>query len=273
MKFIKSTLKYVVKNFLFLFLMSVIPAIFLGAVLSPFKAIEFINTYSATPVLTFGTIFNGLLDFGILQLLLILVAIMLLAIFASAIMGQIEQQFRSGKSNFERIKEHVNNNILIILANLVAFFVIIFIFMFVTSAILFLTHLLISDINTSPTVLNVIISNIILSSVLVLITLIGSIILVNTANMMSQGTQFKDSISSSIKLTQKNSFNLTLATLAPILIIAIFVSLFTYSASLPIINILGVLVLIMYYTSLAMTSYFELAKLDRYDNRKKYYHK
>jgi hypothetical protein len=130
-----------------------------------------------------------------------------------------------------------------------------------------------SGVNTSPTVLNVIVSNIILSAVLILITLIGSIILVNTANMMSQGTQFKDSLSASIKLTQKNSFNLTIATLAPILIIAIFVSLFTNSVNLPVVNIISVLVLIMYYTALAMTSYFELSKLDRYDNRKKYYHK
>ena len=203
MKFIKLTLNYMTKNFLYLLLMSLIPAIFFGIVLSPFKAVEFINIYSATPVLNFGTIFNSLVDFGFLQLLLTLISIVLIAIFASAILGQIEQHFRSGKRNLEAIKEHVNNNILLVIANLLAIYVVVFLLMFVASAILFLTHLLMSGINASPTVFNVIVSNIILSIILIICSLISGVILVNTANMMTEGSQFRYSFSSSIAYTKK----------------------------------------------------------------------
>ncbi|PKK95977.1 MAG: hypothetical protein CVV59_00895 [Tenericutes bacterium HGW-Tenericutes-4] len=271
MKFIKLTMSYMGKNFLYLFLMALIPAIFWGSTLSPFQPIEFINTYSTIPVVAFGSIFNAFFQFGWLQLLLSLVTLVLLAIFISAILGQIEQHFRSGKLNVNAIKDHVNNHILIVVANLVALFVIGFMLLFATSAILFLLHLLISGINASPTVFNVVVANVLLSIMFILYSVIASIIFVNTANMMSDGSEFRYSFSNSIKLTQKNNFKLSVGIIAPYLLITVLISLFVYSELLVVINIIGVLFLIMYYTSFAMTSYYELSKLDRYDKRKKYY--
>ena len=273
MKFVKLTFSYLYKNFLYLFLFSIIPAVFLGTTLSPFKVIEFINRYSQDPVLNFDTIFNGMVNFSWLQLLFVIISIVLLAIFISAILGQMEQHFRSGKLNLEALKEHVNNNILLVLANIVALFVLAFVVFFVASAILFLTHLLLSGINTSPTVFNVVVANVILSVIFIFYALFAGVILINTANMLTDGSEFRYSFSDAIKLTQKNGIHLILAMLLPFIIIAVFVSIFVNSPILPVINVLGVLFSIMYYTSLAMTGYFELAKLDRYDNRKRYYNR
>jgi hypothetical protein len=271
MKFIKRTFSYMGKNFLYLFLMALIPAIFWGSTLSPFQPVEFINTYSATAILSFGTIFNLFFQFGWLELLLSFITLILLAIFLSAMLGQIEQHFRSGKLNLSALKEHVNNHVLVVLANLVALFLIGFVLLFASSALLFLLHLFLSGINTSPTVFNVVLANILLSVMFVLYAFIASILFVNTANMINEGSEFRYSFSESIKRTQKNNFLLTLATLAPFLVVAIFVSIFVYSPLLTVVNIVGVLFLMMYYTSFTMTSYYELSKLDRYDNRKKYY--
>jgi|GEM_PF-2841205 hypothetical protein len=273
MKFVKSTLNYIVKNPLYLLILGIVPAVFYGIVLNPFKTVEFINNYSQAPVLNFGSIFYGMVDFGLLQLVLTLVTIILMAIFISAILGQIEHHFRSGKFNLEAIKDHVNNNILVALANLVAFLVVGLVIAFASSAILFLTHLLISGINSSPTVFNVVISNVILSVMLIVYALISSVLFINTVNMMTDGSQFRYSFSTAIKLTQKNSFALTVAVIAPYLIVAVFISLFINSGFLTIINILGVLLLIIYYSTLAMTAYYDLSKTERYDNRKKYYHR
>lgn len=273
MKFIKLTLSYISKNFLYLTLMAIIPAVFFGLTLSPFQPIEFINGYSTTPVVNFGTIFSSIITFGWLELLLTIIALALIIIFVSAILGQMEQHLRSGKLNLAALKDHVNNNILIVSANIVALFIIAFILMFALSAILFLTHLLLSGLNSSPTVFNIIIANILLSAMLILYAVIASAVFINTANMIDNGGEFRYSFSESIKLTQKNTLQLTIAILAPYVVMSIFISLFYTSNLLPVINVIGVFIFIIYYSAFAITSYFELAKLDRYDKRKKYYHK
>jgi len=273
MRFFKLTFSYMGKNFLYLFLFALIPAIFFGLTLSPFKLVEFINNYSQVPVVAFGSIFKAMFPLGVLQLLIILVTILLLAIFVSAILGQMEHHFRSGKLNLTAIKDHVNSNILILLANIGLLFFVYFILTFSISAILFLLHLLLSGLNTSPTIFNVVLSNILVSIIIILYAIISHIVLLNISNMINNGTELRYSLSETIKLTQKNTFLLTITVLLPYVFFSIFVSLFVNTSILPIINVIGVLFLIMYYASFAMTSYFELSKLERYDNRKKYFRK
>jgi|LGOV01.1.fsa_nt_gb hypothetical protein len=273
MKFIKLSTKYMLKNFLYLGLLGVIPAVFFGTLLSPFKVLEFINTYSQNPVLNFGSIFYGVLDVGTLNLLLLFIAFFLIAIFVSAILGIMENHMRSGKHNFENLKEYVNNNILMVIANLIALLLLAFVIMFVASAVLYLLHLVFSGINTSPTVFNAVLANIILSAILVLYALIASVILVNVPNMIINGSEFRYSLSRSIKLLQQNTLAMVISVVTPFLIIAGFVSIFIGTEGFVFVNIIGVFMLIMYFASLAMTSYFELTKTARYDNRKKYYYK
>ena len=273
MKFIKLSISYMLKNFLYLFLMALIPAIFLGVLISPFKVFEFINNYSSTPILTFGTIFNGMANFSFLQILLIVIRLVLLGIFISGIIGQMENHIRSGKLNISATKEYVNSNIIVVIVNL---FILAFISLFITflaSTLIFLLHLIFSGINTSPTVFNVILSNIVLSAIFIFYALICGILFINVPNMLINGATFKGSLANVIKMQEKNNFNLILAVLAPLFIVLILVSIFYTSTIMPVINTVCILLLIMYYSSLAMTGYFELSKTQRYDNKRKYYYK
>lgn len=273
MKFIKPTLNYMTKNALYLGLMGLVPAIFLGTLISPFRFIEFANTYSTTPLLNFGTIFTNLMDFGFIELLILLTALILLAIFIGGMLGQIEHHFRSGKRNLLLFKDHVNNNVLIVLANLFAAFVFILLLSITTSAILFFLHLIISGIYISPTVFNIVLAIIFISVALVILCLVISVLLINTANMLFDGSRFKSSLGTAIRLLQKNMFAMLLAVIVPILVISVFVSLTFMGQAGTVINVLSVWFLTMYYPSLMMVAYYDITSTVRYDKRKKYYSK
>lgn len=274
MKFIRSSLSYLSKNFVYVGLLSLIPAVFMGLLLEPFKIVEFANTYSSTPVLNFNTIFGSILNFSVLTLVVWVVAFILLAIFLSAIMGQMESHMRSGKHNFSSIKEYVNNNIVTLISNLLTLLVIAIVLMFLTSSILFLLHLILSGINTSPTVTNYVISNILLVAIFILYSIIGATFFLNIANMISGGYPFRHSLSNTFRLIQKNALKLGLAVLFPFIFVVILVSAFiTLPGAMVYVNVICTWALIMYYSALAMTSYFKLSGTKRYDNTKKYYYK
>ena len=111
MRYIKLSFKYSVKNILFLFLMSLIPAIFIGSLLSPFKFLEFINNYASLTIVSFADIFYSIIDISWLKVLFYCLALGLISVFVSIIVGEIENHFRSGKKNFYNFKNYINNNI------------------------------------------------------------------------------------------------------------------------------------------------------------------
>ena len=69
MRYIKLNFKYLIKNILFVFLLSLIPAIFMGSLLNPFKFLEFVNNYANIVVVNFADIFYNIIDISWLKLL------------------------------------------------------------------------------------------------------------------------------------------------------------------------------------------------------------
>ena len=196
------------------------------------------------------------------------------AIFVAGIIGQIEHHLRSGKLNFSETTEYVNNNVLFIIANLFVMFLLAVVLMFLTSTILFLIHLIFSGINTSPTVFNVILSNVVMAGIFVLYSLIASTFFINISNMMTNGYPFRHSLSSTSKLHQKNSFGLIVGVLAPMLVVTVLISIFIkVAAFMPFLSIICVWFLIMYYASFSVTAYYALTSTKRFDNVRKYYYK
>ena len=61
MRYIKLSFKYLIKNILFLFLLSLVPAIFIGSLLSPFKFLEFINNYPKLTITAFADFFYSII--------------------------------------------------------------------------------------------------------------------------------------------------------------------------------------------------------------------
>lgn len=271
MKFIKLAFNYMFKNFLWVFLLSLVPVIFVGSLLSPFKIFEFMNIYSSLPVINFSSIFLQLLNLSWVKLILLVLALVIVSIFTSCIFGQMEKHMRSGKLKFNSIGNYLNNNILLVGANLLILLVLYVILTFLLSTIIFLLHIIFSGLQSSPTLLNTIIVLIFSSSMFVLFLQLIAIFLLNIPNMAINGYSPKIAFSNSLRLLNKNNFQYMLAMLVPFVLIIPLVSLLAGTNFVWIINIIGFLFVIMYYTSLTMTGYFELSNTARYDNRKYYY--
>lgn len=273
MKFFKLSISYMFKNFLYLFLFSLIPAVFIGAILNPFKPVVFLVNYSSTPVINFGTILSGVFNFSWLNLLLGVIGFLITVVCVSAIFGQMENHMRSGKLNIKSTKNYVNNSILMVAVNLLILLVLWFVVLFVVSLLFFLFHLIFSGINNSPTVINTIIAIVLAVAGFLAYIFAFLIITINIPNMLFNGYPLKDSISNSIKMVNNEIYSLILSSIFPVIVIVPIISFTANTWALPFMNILGMLILIMFFTSQTMTSYFEITQTKRYDNRKYYNYK
>ncbi len=269
MRYIKLSFKYCFKNILFLFLMSLIPAVFIGSLVSPFKFLEFINNYANLVVTGFGDVFYAIIDISWLKILFYIIGFGLISIFASVICGEIENHFRSGKRNYYNFKNYINNNILTILLNLMIFVVINFIVSFLCGTLIYLFHVIINGLNTTAGVGCMICAIIFFTLYFCVISFVGLALLINVPNMMINGYNFKQAISSTVNLLGKNFFALLLAYLVPYVIIIPLISIFNFSSiALHIVSTICLIISIMYYSSFALTAFFDLSNLSRYDERK-----
>lgn len=269
MKYLKNSLSYIFKNFLYIFLLALAPTAFIGGLLSPFKLFEFMTNYSGIVVNNFGDIFYSLVDFKILPIFLTILAIVVLAIFVSLTIGQMENHMRSGKLNYKGMSQYLNNNITVVVMNLSLILLIWFVLQFLLSAILMLLHLIISGIGNAPNVANIIVAIIFCAFKFALFLQLTAIVLLTIPNMLISGYPTKQAISNAIKILNKNNFKFLFAMLMPFVIIIPLACLLKGNL-VYITNVFGTLILFMYYTALGMTSYFELSSIPRYDNRKYY---
>lgn len=269
MKYVKNSLSYIFKNFLYIFLLALVPAGFVGTLLSPFKIFEFMTNYSGIVVNNFGDIFYALVNFKIVPIILTILGVAVLAIFVSLTIGQMENHMRSGKLNYKGMSQYINNNILVVAINLCLILLVWFALQFLLSAILMLIHLIFSGIGNTPTVANIVVAIIISAFKFALFLQLTAILFLTIPNMLISGYPTKQAISNAIKILNKNNFNFLLAMLVPFVVI-IPLACVLKGNLVYITNIIGTLILFMYYTSLSMTSYFELSSIPRYDNRKYY---
>lgn len=270
MKFIKLGGKYTLKNCWWMALLWLIPSVFVGLCCGPFQVIEFMNVYPTSTISGFGDIFNILMPFGWQQIVFGILAILLVSVVLSMVVGQAESHMRSGKLKFKEIFSYVNNDILVVLVNVVMYVLIEAVLTFIFGSIIFLFHLMTSGLSNTPTVLCSIIAIILCVCLLVLNTLAVSMFVINIPNMISNGYSFKEGVSSTTQLVGKSTFKLLLAYLLPYLLIIPLVSIFCRTNILWLFNIILFLILIVYYSGLSMTAYFELSDTSRYDNRKYY---
>lgn len=270
MKLFNLGIKYCFKNFGYISLLWLLPSVFVGLFCGPYKIIEFMNAYPTANIETFGDIFAILMPFSWLKLLLAILAIALVAVFLSMVVGGMESHMRSGKFSFKNMFTFVNNDILVVLINIVLLAVIYAVLTFLFGCLAFLFHLMFSGLANVPTILNSIITIILASGFVALYAFITNIFLVNIPNMITNGYSLKEGISSTMQLIGKKGFKLWFSFMLPYVIIVPFVSLLSSTGFVWIANIVCTYLQYMIYSSITMTSFFELSNTPRYDNRKYY---
>lgn len=270
MKLFKLGLKYMFKNFGYMSLLWLLPTVFIGLFCGPYKIIEFVNLYPTTNISNFGDIFAILMPIDWLKVLLGILAIVLVAIFLSMVIGEMESHMRSGKFSFKNMFTFVNNDILVVLINIVLLAVIYTVLTFLFGCIAFLFHLIFSGLAFVPTTLNSIITIVLSCGFVALYVFVTLVFLINIPNMLTNGYSLKEGISSTMQLIGKSGFKLWLSFLLPYVVIIPFVSLLCKTNFVWIANIICTYLQYMLYSSITMTSFFELSNTPRYDNRKYY---
>ncbi|MGN1213212.1 MAG: hypothetical protein ACI4TZ_04135 [Christensenellales bacterium] len=270
MKLFNLGIKYMFKNFGYIALLWLLPAVFVGLFCGPFKIIEFMNLYPTTSISNFGDIFAILMPFDWIKLLLVILAVALVAVFLSMVLGEMESHMRSGKFSFKNMFTLVNNDILVVLINIVLLAVIYALLTFIFGCVSFLFHLMFSGLSNIPTVLNSILTIVLATAFISLYTFITQVFLINIPNMITNGYSLKEGISSTMQLIGKSGFKLWISFLLIYVVIIPFVSLLCKTNVVWIANIICTYLQFMLYSSITMTSFFELSNTPRYDNRKYY---
>ena len=269
MKFIKLSFSYLKKNFLYMALFAIVPTVFVGCLLRPFALFEFLNMYPSMRVENFGTIFNSIFKFSFLNIFLTLLGLIVISIFVSVAFGQLENHMRSGKINIKNSLKMVNNNFLVVFANILALFLIWFLLKFIFSGLMILIHLIFCGLNTTPYAICEIFAIFFSALAFVVFVQISAIFLLNIPNMLLNGYPAKQAFSSSIKLLNFNNFQFLLAMVLPFVVIIPLSSVLANNISI-LASIIGTFILSVYIPALVMTAYFELSNTSRYDNRKYY---
>ena len=270
MRYIKLCFSYLFKSGWYIWLLWLLPAVFLGLTCLPFQLIKFMNTYPSIVITKFGDMFWALLPFTWKNVIFTILGFVLISVVLSMTIGQMESHMRSGKLNFKEIISHVNNNILVTFVNVFIMFLLHLILTFLLGAILFLFHIMFSGLNNSPTILNIIFSVILCSVYLIFFMFILAIFCINIPNMITNGYSLKEGISSSVSLVGNMAFKLAMSFLLPCAIVIPFVSLLAKTKAFWVANLICSLLVLSYYSVMIMTSYFELSNTSRYDNRKYY---
>lgn len=271
MKILNETLKYISKNLIFVLAFAVIPACFIGGMLQPFSIVNFIVEYKTFTISNFGDILFGLFNMNWMQVINWLFASIILVLILSALLGNIENHFRSGKLNLGSSTGFINNNVL---ATIVYFLVYIFaylIFKFILGLFIFILHIVFGRLGSNPSVVLYVIVCVFSLLAMAGFGLLFMYLMLALIDTLNSGYSFRTSMSNAGELTRNKVLKLLLMVAVPFIVVIPLVVLgivFNFSI---ISNIVSLILLFIYYPVLGYTSYYELSGITRYDNIKHYF--
>jgi len=265
MKYFLQSVKYMMRNFIPLVMVAVLPAVILGLLVAPGGVPTFFVSYASgrgdLPQHFAGYLFNWRTLAAIALILVIMI------VGASIIISAIEKHMRVGVMSVRSPIRLLNHSIIPVAITLVFWTLLLVVFRFLLFGLLLLVNLIFGN----NWVLSFIIMFAVYVGLLVLYLFLSSPLLLWTPCMMIYGYKFGDAASSSFRMAGKRSRRLFVAQLMPLLIIfgaqiiidLVFAPL-SFPAAAPI-NIIMCLFLMMYFCSLSAVAYFDLAELGRKD--------
>ncbi len=141
MEYVKNVLGYYFKNFPYLVVFAIIPAVFVGMLLKPFGIFEFAFEYHNLTLNNYGDFFVNLFFGSWWSLFYLAIGLILVIIFTSLTLGFIESHFRMGKPSFTSTFS-LNNNVIGVAKATFALFVFAFVLEFLLSLLMLFVHFL-----------------------------------------------------------------------------------------------------------------------------------
>ncbi len=141
MEYVKNVLGYYFRNFHYLVLFAVAPAILVGLLLKPFGIFEFAVRYDNLTLYNYGDFFVNIFFDSWWSLLYLFIGLAILIIFTSLLLGFVESHFRVGKPSLSN-SFSLNNNVLGVAKTTITLFLIIFVVEILLSLLMLFVHFL-----------------------------------------------------------------------------------------------------------------------------------
>ncbi len=265
MKYLIDAVKYSTKNSIKLFVFALMPAFFVGGLLSPYALSNFYAQYPHMVVNNYTSVFSAFFNFNLPNVVLWILGFILLAISLSVTFGLIERHMRTGKFTLSESTTLFNNNILIVLAYMAILAVIYFVGTLLISIILFGMHMLISGLGVVPTTLNVVVSYAVGIILMLVIYYFMMIIFLAIPETISTGYSVPNCI---INTNQNLSRKAKAAFVAFVAVLLVHFPLIILSYGhwwRVLVGVLLAFVYIYYFTSLNYIIYFDINGISRED--------
>lgn len=126
MEYVKNVLGYYFRNFIYLSVFAIVPAVFVGLLLKPFGIFEFAFEFHNLTLSNYGDFFVNIFMSNWWDLLFLFMGLVLVIISTSLMLGFIESHFRVGKPSLIN-SFSLNNNVLGVAKSTVLLFLLAFV--------------------------------------------------------------------------------------------------------------------------------------------------
>ena len=269
MNYVKDVLSYYFKNFIYILVLVIGPAVFFGFLLRPFALFDFLYNYPNLTLNSFGDFYLAVFGFDWLNILWIALGFIILIVFASLMLGFIEGHFRTGKPSFKNYTS-INNNLISVTKVVLCLAVITFVINIVLMLLMFLVHVL-SATDGVGTIWGTVINYIIAILGLYPLARIYSLFAFATVEMMINGSPLIVALSNATQMVARNAwqvFAMEVVIFIPCFVLAILMTALGVSW---LGGILGIIIFLPLMCIFGVSMFFDYYGIPKYNNRKYYY--
>jgi hypothetical protein len=268
MIFVKQTLDYLKKNFIFLIVFAVIPAVMYAINNTTLNIYNFFIKISTHHKFNFVEIYKSFSTINYNSFTKTLLSFLATIVFVSLILAFIEKHMRIGKRTFKGIVGKLNDNIMPVFLLIFLFIIILEIWSVLLSAFLITAAIILQG-----TALLITSSIICLILYLLLFMLMGLFVIWLPCILIT-GFNYSEAFVYSASLMADHKKDIVISLVLPYILcnlIAAFVHLAIGNTAGFIVLIVAFIIYFIYYTSLMYVIYFYLTKETREDLKKKYF--
>ncbi|MDR1138459.1 MAG: hypothetical protein LBK70_01110 [Clostridiales bacterium] len=267
MKYAYISLKYMHKNWLVYFVISILPSIILGIYSTPFNIATFWIKYKELHTVNFGSMLGLLFNVNNIIYVYPLIAIAVLVVMSSSMYyNTMEQHLKVGRLSLDRPIMGINYTIIPVVISLSIFVVVVVLLKIIIASISYVIHETLHQ-RLDPIVVNMIMAIVAILLIFVSIALFLSMILWIPSLIMS-GYKFMDMMVYCLRLVQSNFLHIYFSVIMPMIvtvIVSILLSLLNIEWIIFFFNIFVYLFWIMYLQTFSMVAYFALTNIEILD--------
>ncbi len=268
MNYSKEVFGYYFKNFLYIAVFMIIPAVFIGLLLRPFALYEFLAKYPTLSLDNFGDFYLAVYGLEWLDILWIFLGFVLLVVALSLLLGFIESHFKTGKVSFKNTFS-LNSNLLNVSKITIMLAVISYVINVLLVLIMFLMYVICGT-STAGIVVSTVLNYLFVLAGSWLLIRVFTLFIITGIGMLINGTPMNVSFSDTTHAIQRGAwqiFAVEAAGLGATFVLAIVFTLLNLSW---LGSILGLFVIIPIECILGMIVFFNHNGIKRYDNRRYY---